>query len=263
MVRCSGGLGSGSRWRVTEPGLACTGPIDDGAWQRLERVDTRRRLERVTTMLCHRHVRRCRNVRRGAPGTSDRSGFGGSVTAVDRLHQLAALATGGEAIEVAQRTAKVIRAWADQIDPAPEDDADQKAYDRRRVFLNPLGHGWDLRGYLPGVEGANLAAVLNEIMESERRASCSCHLRSCTCPDDGRTPAQRRADALLTLAATATSEDGALRTPPSILRTRAILIVRATDLDPGSAPSGATAPGETRTPRPLPTLIGPTAVRPR
>ena len=63
-------------------------------------------------------------------------------------------------------------------------DAIQSAYDRRRLYLDPVGDMAELRGELEPLQAEQLEAVLNALMESDRRA------------DESRTAGQRRADAL-------------------------------------------------------------------
>ncbi len=67
---------------------------------------------------------------------------------------------------------RVLRGWADVVDSASGDDQAANDYrDRRGVHLSPVGDGWDLRGWLPGVEGAELAGILNEYRNRARRAT--------------------------------------------------------------------------------------------
>lgn len=133
-----------------------------------------------------------------------------------------------------ERTSNIMRAWANRIDPTDEDDRARSAHDRRQVFLSPLGDGWDLKGTLTGLHGSQLAAVLNEIMEAERRRRCTCGRAACSCPGDDRTRPQARADALMALVAGATGPDGRVLAPNGSSRSRAVLIVRAEDLVPDS-----------------------------
>lgn len=122
-----------------------------------------------------------------------------------------------ELLEVAantdpKSTLAVLKAWADAIDSGPGDEESSRNTNRRGFFLSPLADGWDLRGYLPGPEGAELAGVLNAIMETRRRES----------DDDAlNPPATRRADALLDLARSAAANAA----PPTRGRNRARIIV--------------------------------------
>ncbi|MCU1589920.1 MAG: endonuclease [Frankiales bacterium] len=63
-------------------------------------------------------------------------------------------------------------------------DAIETAYERRRLYLDPLGDMGEVRGSLEPLVAEQLDVVLNALMESDRRA------------DETRTIAQRRADAL-------------------------------------------------------------------
>jgi hypothetical protein len=63
-------------------------------------------------------------------------------------------------------------------------DAIQSAYERRRLYLDPVGDMAELRGTLEPLQAEQLEAVLDALMESDRRA------------DEVRTTGQRRADAL-------------------------------------------------------------------
>jgi hypothetical protein len=63
-------------------------------------------------------------------------------------------------------------------------DAIETAYERRRLYLDPVGDMEELRGSLEPLVAEQLDVVLNALMESDRRA------------DETRTIAQRRADAL-------------------------------------------------------------------
>ena len=106
-------------------------------------------------------------------------------------------------------TLAVLKAWADAIDASDADDESGQHTNKRSFYCSPVADGWDLRGFLPGPEGAELAGVLNAIMEQRRRESTDIALDP---------PATRRADALLDLA-------------------------RSTGLEPLTHPGGLTAPG--------------------
>jgi hypothetical protein len=71
-----------------------------------------------------------------------------------------------------------------QLAPERLKDAIRTAYERRRLYLDPVGDMTDLRGLLEPLEAERLEAVLEAIMESDRREG------------DTRTRGQRRADAL-------------------------------------------------------------------
>lgn len=84
---------------------------------------------------------------------------------------------------------RALRSWADAVDENATNRASGRDYERRRVFLSPVGDGWDLKGWLPAAEGAELAGILTERMEQSRRET----------PDISMTAPQRRADALMEL----------------------------------------------------------------
>lgn len=71
-----------------------------------------------------------------------------------------------------------------QLAPERLKDAIKTAYERRRLYLDQVGDMGDLRGLLEPLEAERLEAVLDAIMESDRREG------------DTRTRGQRRADAL-------------------------------------------------------------------
>lgn len=97
-----------------------------------------------------------------------------------------------------------------------------------RCFLL-LGDGWDLKGTLTGLHGSQLAAVLNEIMEAERRRSCTCGRGCLLVPGRRSHQTAGSADALMALVAGATGPDGQVLAPNGSSRSRAVLIVRAED----------------------------------
>ncbi len=101
----------------------------------------------------------------------------------------------------ARTVAQIMTAWAETVDPDTSDDNADAAYDRRTVQLSEVGDGWDLRGWLPGVLGAELAGILNAFMEHTRRT----HTDDTDTADAARAESSvpvsaRRADALLDLA---------------------------------------------------------------
>jgi len=101
----------------------------------------------------------------------------------------------------ARVVARIMNAWAETVDPEAADEDADAAYDRRSLHLSEVGEGWDVRGWLPGVLGAELAGVLNEYMERARRAAEG---------DESVVPmpaSARRADALLELARAASAAD--------------------------------------------------------
>ncbi len=82
-----------------------------------------------------------------------------------------------------------------------DDDAAEDYANRRGVYLSPVGEGWDLRGWLPGVEGAQLAGIVNEYMSRAHRTTD-------TDTDTGGrvSAAARRADALMDIARAAAAD---------------------------------------------------------
>lgn len=84
---------------------------------------------------------------------------------------------------------RALRSWADAVDESAGNRGSGRDHQRRRVFLSPVGDGWDLKGWLPAAEGAELAGILTERMEQMRRET----------PDISMTAPQRRADSLLEL----------------------------------------------------------------
>ena len=102
----------------------------------------------------------------------------------------------------ARRVGQIMSVWAETVDPdAADDDADAD-YDRRSVYLSEVGDGWDLRGWLPGLLGAELAGVLNAFMERARRETDASDTVGDSVPASAR-----RADALLDVARSARAAD--------------------------------------------------------
>jgi hypothetical protein len=64
---------------------------------------------------------------------------------------------------------RIMNIWAETVDPEASDEDADVAYGRRSLHLSQVGDGWDVRGWLPGVLGAELAGVLNEFMERAHR----------------------------------------------------------------------------------------------
>ena len=105
-------------------------------------------------------------------------------------------------VEVARNTdsevlGRALRSWADAVDEKATNRDSSRDHERRRVFLSPVGDGWDLKGWLPSADGAELAGILTERMEQTRRET----------PDISMTAPQRRADALLELLRSAAATD--------------------------------------------------------
>ena len=146
------------------------------------------------------------------------------------------------------RTLAVLKAWADTVDASAADKESSRDTDRRSLHLSQVANGWDLRGWLPAAQGAELAGILNEIMETRRRQS----------DDDALDPpATRRADALLDLvraaahsadrdpegtSASGGGHDGGLLGPGARSRSRVIVTVplqRLLDYDPTQLPEAS------------------------
>ena len=137
-------------------------------------------------------------------------------------------------------TVAVLKAWADTIDATDADHESAHNTNRRAFHCSPLGDGWDLRGYLPAAEGAELAGVLNAIMEQRRRDSSD---------DAHNPPATRRADALLDLARAAIRHSNPTPNPPT---------TGAANPSPADNTSSAPNPsGRNPGPTPESGLIGP------
>ncbi len=105
------------------------------------------------------------------------------------------LAMQSHLVEVARnadpaRTAQVLKCWADAVDAADGDADAEASWGKRGFHLSAVGDGWDIRGYLPATEGAELSGILTAFIERARHAST----------DEPITPAQRRADGLMDLA---------------------------------------------------------------
>ncbi len=109
--------------------------------------------------------------------------------------------------------AALLRAWAALVDDT-EDDTAEKAWRNRALRVTQVGDEWVITGRLPAVEGARLSAVLNEIMDIDRRTRCQCDPAGrCVCPEDVRTVTQRRADALLAIVDAVTARTTTRRPP--------------------------------------------------
>ncbi len=109
--------------------------------------------------------------------------------------------------------AALLRAWAALVDDT-EDDTAEKAWRNRALRVTQVGDEWVITGRLPAVEGARLSAVLNEIMDIDRRTRCHCDPAGrCVCPEDDRTVTQRRADALLAIVDAVTARTTTRRPP--------------------------------------------------
>ncbi len=140
--------------------------------------------------------------------------------------------------------AALLRAWAALVDDT-EDDKAEKAWRNRALRVTQVGDEWVITGRLPAVEGARLSAVLNEIMDIDRRTRCQCDPAGrCVCPEDVRTVTQRRADALLAIVDAVTARTTTRRPPEPTNQPEA-----ATETRPEAQPdadSGADADTSTR-----------------
>ncbi|MFI0431583.1 MAG: DUF222 domain-containing protein [Candidatus Nanopelagicales bacterium] len=99
----------------------------------------------------------------------------------------------------ARLVSRIMATWAETVDPDTSDDAAAEAHERRRLHLSEVGDGWDLRGWLPAMLGAELAGILNAFMEQGRQtgAVSSDHGPGGTAPGRCEPVSARRADALL------------------------------------------------------------------
>ncbi len=102
----------------------------------------------------------------------------------------------GEAFLVAQAErfdasdfARLVRSWAIAADPAGSDTDYAEQADRQQLVLAKVLHGYHVQGWLDDAGGAVLEAALNATIGTPSSS-------------DGRTTAQRRAAALVTLART-------------------------------------------------------------
>ena len=169
------------------------------------------------------------------------------------------------------RTATNLKLWADAVDAADGDDDADKSWNKRGFHLSPVGDGWDIRGYLPAAEGAELAGILNAYLEQNHRTSHnSNHSGEAGAPDgdgdsahdghghgaggrdgdggggwgaepvDDRSPSQKRADALMDLArAAATGVTTGARD-----RAKATILLPATRLHPHTNTNAAEGDAE-------------------
>ena len=86
--------------------------------------------------------------------------------------------------------ARVVRMWSRHADEATAATDDKEAEARREVFLSPVGEQqWALNGTLSAEQGAVVHEALQAAMEQDSDGA-----------DEQRTPRQRRADALETIA---------------------------------------------------------------
>lgn len=147
------------------------------------------------------------------------------------------------------RTARFLKWWSDAVDATDGDNDAAEAYAKRKLFLSPVGDGWDIRGYLPAVEGAELAGILNAFMEkcyrAERSGSGGGTPDGAPAPDDSvdddeadkPTTSQRRADAQIEMAraAAAAGLTGGARDGAKV--TVIVPVDRLTDNDHPTSPT--------------------------
>lgn len=97
---------------------------------------------------------------------------------------------------------RIMAQWAEVVDSQSADADADEAHSRREFFLSPVADGWDVRGWLPAVMGAELAGILAEYTERARQARADVD-------DDGEreTAAAIRADALMDMARAAAASD--------------------------------------------------------
>lgn len=92
-------------------------------------------------------------------------------------------------------TRQVVEFAVDQLEPGDPDDEEVSEHAARRLAWSRVARGGLVfEGYLPAAEGAAFTTAIDALVESLRVAG------------DQLTPAQRRADALATLVATATQQ---------------------------------------------------------
>jgi hypothetical protein len=117
---------------------------------------------------------------------------------------------------------KVLAYWAQHADPDGTDDDAEARRHRRRLHLSRLMDGsWAIDGLLDPVAGATLAAALRTIddqLHATDRHEAKERLGRDPIPADlARTPAQRRADALLELATRAMAAPAGARRPAPLI----------------------------------------------
>ena len=90
----------------------------------------------------------------------------------------------------------VMRKWAMQVDPLPEDDDEKNAYRRRALNAHAVGDGVVLEGFFDKIDGAKILAVFNGILERHRQSGCPDRDGTVT-PLGTGIPGQQRADAFM------------------------------------------------------------------
>jgi len=66
---------------------------------------------------------------------------------------------------------RTLTLWADQVDPLPIIDAEDRAYERRYLNLTRVTDGWLVDGFLSPEQGAAVAAAVNAVITRTRRAA--------------------------------------------------------------------------------------------
>ena len=113
-----------------------------------------------------------------------------------------------------------LRTWEALADPDGDDARNERARARRDVDLRPRPDGgWNIAGYLPELLGVEFAEIFAWYCDAEWRhdwAEARQRLGdAATHTDLIRTEAQRRADAMLTMARASASRDPDLARPPA------------------------------------------------
>ncbi len=96
-------------------------------------------------------------------------------------------------------TVRLLRVWCDQVDPDGTDADARDAHTRRRFSLSQTSGGWHMSGQLPDDTGAELAGILNEIIDRNYRTGSEDYR--------GEPATARRADALVDMARAAARSD--------------------------------------------------------
>lgn len=90
----------------------------------------------------------------------------------------------------------VMRKWAMQVDPLPENADEANAYRRRSLTASEVGDGVYLEGFFDKVDGAKILAAFNGMLERHRMVG-SPERDGSTVPLGAGIPAQERADAFM------------------------------------------------------------------
>ncbi len=92
-----------------------------------------------------------------------------------------------------KQTRELVAATADLLNPGDPDAQERRDYDHRSLVWSEFAGGVSFQGYLPATEAAAFTAAIDALAAAQRAQG------------DGRSMAQRRADALAQLVATATA----------------------------------------------------------